>query len=212
MSGAPSPMSSSNYSSISDSDTSNDSGVDSMSAGSLPPDYMDIDEFLIATGVKHFDSTSQNNLVQSFVSQGENLTQKSNIKKTEKTLSSTRAKQKSQSKVDEHEHESIMAKKPKSPTKKRHSDYSYKYNPLPMGKKAKRSFVSDDNKDDKYWKRRIRNNEAARRSRDMRRQREIEISEKWKQLEKENERLKKEVQKLKEKATELEKQLLEKHS
>lgn len=181
-----------------------------MSAGSLPPDYMDIDEFLIATGVKHFDPASQNNLVQSFVSQGNKLTRKENIDRTEKTLSARKERQNRQSNFDEDELE--MERKPKSPSKKRHSDYAYKYNPLPMGRKAKRRFIADDNKDDKYWKRRIRNNEAARRSRDMRRQREIEISEKWKQLERENERLKKEVQKLKEKASELEKQLLEKHS
>ncbi|EDO27663.1 predicted protein, partial [Nematostella vectensis] len=88
----------------------------------------------------------------------------------------------------------------------------YEYNPLPIGKKARRKFVPDQEKDDRYWARRVKNNVAARRSRDMRRQKEIEISMKWKQLEKENARLREELQQLKDRASELEKKLSEKQA
>ena len=55
-----------------------------------------------------------------------------------------------------------------------------------------------------YW---VKNNVAAKRSRDMRRQKEIELSDKYKNLEEENTLLKEEVQRLRIKAAELEQRL-----
>lgn len=94
----------------------------------------------------------------------------------------------------------------KTPMRRRRST-RYVYNPLPISKKADRKFVSTSEKDEKYWERRIKNNVAAKRSRDMRRQKEIEVSEKFKMLERENALLKEEVQRLRVKAVELEKKL-----
>lgn len=93
-----------------------------------------------------------------------------------------------------------------APSRRRRSA-KYIYNPLPISKKADRKFVCQAEKDEKYWERRIKNNVAAKRSRDMRRQKEIEISEKFKNLERENENLKDEVQRLRVKAVELERKL-----
>lgn len=94
----------------------------------------------------------------------------------------------------------------KTPVRRRRNS-KYVYNPLPITKKAKRKFYSQAQKDEKYWERRIKNNVAAKRSRDLRRQKEIEITEKFKSLERENNLLKEEVRKLRMKADELEKKL-----
>ncbi|XP_068701916.1 thyrotroph embryonic factor-like [Montipora foliosa] len=94
----------------------------------------------------------------------------------------------------------------RAPSRRRRSA-KYVYNPLPISKKADRKFVCQAEKDEKYWERRIKNNVAAKRSRDMRRQKEIEISEKFKTLERENARLKNEVQTLRMQAVELERKL-----
>ena len=94
----------------------------------------------------------------------------------------------------------------KTPVRRRRN-CRYVYNPLPIAKKADRKFVTQSSKDEKYWERRIKNNVAAKRSRDMRRQKEIELSDKYKNLEEENTLLKEEVQRLRIKAAELEQRL-----
>ncbi|NXU64455.1 TEF factor, partial [Horornis vulcanius] len=48
--------------------------------------------------------------------------------------------------------------------------------PQPMIKKAKKVFVPDEQKDEKYWTRRKKNNVAAKRSRDARRLKENQIT------------------------------------
>lgn len=63
-------------------------------------------------------------------------------------------------------------------------------------KKARRT-NSKSTKDAQYWERRKRNNLAAKRSREAKREREIQIAEKTAALEKENANLKKQVRKLK---------------
>ena len=57
--------------------------------------------------------------------------------------------------------------------------------------------VQDDSKDTKYWKRREKNNMAAKRSRDARRARENQIVLRASFLEKENEALKESLAKMK---------------
>lgn len=53
--------------------------------------------------------------------------------------------------------------------------------------------VPDEQKDDKYWSRRYKNNEAAKRSRDARRLKENQISVRAAFLERENAALRQEV-------------------
>lgn len=65
--------------------------------------------------------------------------------------------------------------------------------PQPIIKKRKKTFVPDENKDDKYWDKREKNNIAARRSREARRLKENQIALRAAYLEKENKVLKKEL-------------------
>ncbi|XP_033019463.1 thyrotroph embryonic factor isoform X1 [Lacerta agilis] len=68
--------------------------------------------------------------------------------------------------------------------------------PQPMIKKAKKVFVPEDQKDEKYWTRRKKNNVAAKRSRDARRLKENQITVRAAFLEKENTALRTEVAEL----------------
>ncbi|XP_043943031.1 thyrotroph embryonic factor-like [Protopterus annectens] len=68
--------------------------------------------------------------------------------------------------------------------------------PQPMIKKAKKIFVPEDAKDDKYWSRRRKNNVAAKRSREARRLKENQITVRAAFLEKENFALRTEVAEL----------------
>ncbi|XP_053196990.1 hepatic leukemia factor-like isoform X2 [Scomber japonicus] len=65
--------------------------------------------------------------------------------------------------------------------------------PQPMIKKARKVFIPEDLKDDKYWARRRKNNMAAKRSRDARRLKENQIAIRANFLEKENSALRLEV-------------------
>ncbi|TRY59472.1 hypothetical protein DNTS_017868 [Danionella cerebrum] len=65
--------------------------------------------------------------------------------------------------------------------------------PQPMIKKARKMLVPEDLKDEKYWSRRCKNNEAAKRSRDARRLKENQISVRAAFLERENAALRQEV-------------------
>ncbi|XP_062387783.1 TEF transcription factor, PAR bZIP family member b [Sardina pilchardus] len=78
-----------------------------------------------------------------------------------------------------------------NPRKHRFSEDELK--PQPMIKKAKKVFVPDERKDDKYWCRRKKNNVAAKRSRDARRLKENQIAVRASFLERENAALRLEV-------------------
>ncbi|XP_068192188.1 HLF transcription factor, PAR bZIP family member a [Antennarius striatus] len=65
--------------------------------------------------------------------------------------------------------------------------------PQPMIKKARKVFIPEDMKDDRYWARRRKNNVAAKRSRDARRLKENQIAIRAGFLEKENAALRLEV-------------------
>ncbi|XP_053707120.1 HLF transcription factor, PAR bZIP family member a [Synchiropus splendidus] len=65
--------------------------------------------------------------------------------------------------------------------------------PQPMIKKARKVFIPENLKDDKYWARRRKNNVAAKRSRDARRLKENQIAIRAGFLEKENAALRMEV-------------------
>uniref|UniRef100_A0A1A8NKT2 Thyrotroph embryonic factor a n=2 Tax=Nothobranchius TaxID=28779 RepID=A0A1A8NKT2_9TELE len=80
------------------------------------------------------------------------------------------------------------------PRKHRFSEEELK--PQPMIKKAKKVFVPDEQKDEKYWQRRKKNNVAAKRSRDARRLKENQITVRAAFLERENAALRTEVSEL----------------
>lgn len=63
-------------------------------------------------------------------------------------------------------------------------------------------------KDNTYWDRRVKNNIAAKRSRDAKRTKEVNVMERWNFLEEENKRLKKQIANMKERMSELERELL----
>ncbi|XP_064262186.1 D site-binding protein-like [Passer domesticus] len=65
--------------------------------------------------------------------------------------------------------------------------------PQPMARKARKVHVPEEQKDEKYWSRRSRNNAAAKRSRDARRLKENQISVRAAFLERENAALRLEV-------------------
>ncbi|KAL7868977.1 hypothetical protein AOLI_G00129650 [Acnodon oligacanthus] len=68
--------------------------------------------------------------------------------------------------------------------------------PQPIIKKAKKIFVPEEQKDEKYWQRRKKNNIAAKRSRDARRLKENQITVRAAFLERENSALRLEVAEL----------------
>ncbi|XP_072311876.1 TEF transcription factor, PAR bZIP family member a isoform X1 [Eucyclogobius newberryi] len=81
-----------------------------------------------------------------------------------------------------------------NPRKHKFSEEELK--PQPMIKKAKKVFVPDEQKDEKYWQRRKKNNVAAKRSRDARRLKENQITVRAAFLERENSALRSEVAEL----------------
>ncbi|XP_044038483.1 TEF transcription factor, PAR bZIP family member b isoform X2 [Siniperca chuatsi] len=78
-----------------------------------------------------------------------------------------------------------------NPRKHKFSEEELK--PQPMIKKAKKVFVPDEQKDEKYWSRRKKNNVAAKRSRDARRLKENQITVRASFLERENTALRQQV-------------------
>ncbi|XP_012684989.1 D site albumin promoter binding protein a [Clupea harengus] len=76
---------------------------------------------------------------------------------------------------------------------RRHRFTDDELKPQPMIKKARKMLVPDEQKDEKYWCRRVKNNEAAKRSRDARRLKENQISVRASFLERENGALRQEV-------------------
>lgn len=79
--------------------------------------------------------------------------------------------------------------------------------PQPIMKKSRKQHVPDTLKDARYWARRVKNNMAAKRSREARRLKENQIVLRASYLEKENESLKLELQKLREENDQLKKML-----
>lgn len=65
----------------------------------------------------------------------------------------------------------------------------YIYDPKPVKVKPSKTDIPESQKDDSYWEKRKRNNEAARKSREVRRRMEAEVSNKMSTLKKENEAL-----------------------
>ena len=66
--------------------------------------------------------------------------------------------------------------------------------PTPIVRKRKMVPVPEENKDDKYWQKRLKNREATRMSREAKRLKENQISMRAAHLERENKRLHKELE------------------
>lgn len=81
------------------------------------------------------------------------------------------------------------------------------YNPTPVTRKPKRKSIPEELKDAKYWERREKNNVAAKRSRDMRREKECGIKVRVFELERENSKLKEKIEELKKKLASSEEKL-----
>ena len=92
---------------------------------------------------------------------------------------------------------------------KRRKQRTYKYNPKPVQHKSDRKFVPDAKKDPDYWEKRRRNNLAAKKSREDRRRKELEVLNKLSALERHNNELAAQVKALQKKNELLEKSLHE---
>lgn len=73
-----------------------------------------------------------------------------------------------------------------SPVQSTSGDVQESGRPKRAVKRSRKESVPDENKDDKYWRRRAKNNEAAKRSRDLRREKESQIMQRVTYLEREN--------------------------
>ncbi|CAN0412913.1 unnamed protein product [Lampetra fluviatilis] len=88
----------------------------------------------------------------------------------------------------------VPGQEPFDPRRRRFSPDELK--PQPIVKKARKVYVPDDRKDEKYWQRRTKNNRAAQRSREARRFKENQIAVRAAFLESQNAALKREVAEL----------------
>ena len=75
-------------------------------------------------------------------------------------------------------------------------------------RKRKKQFVPDELKNNKYWAKRYKNNEAAKRSREARRLKENQIAMRARYLEEENTALKGEVDVLKKENSDLKQMMM----
>lgn len=80
--------------------------------------------------------------------------------------------------------------------------------PTPITRKAQKKLVKAEEKDDKYWQKRTKNNAAAKRSREARRSRENQIAMRAGYLESDNAALKEELLNVKEELQTLKEKML----
>jgi len=92
------------------------------------------------------------------------------------------------------------------PATRRFSEEELK--PQPIIRKRKKQFVPDELKNNKYWAKRYKNNEAAKRSREARRLKENQIAMRARYLEEENTALKGEVDVLKKENSDLKQMMM----
>ncbi|KYO36249.1 thyrotroph embryonic factor isoform A [Alligator mississippiensis] len=157
-------------------------------------EYMDLDEFLLENGIpsspNHLD-LNQNPLLP--VAELEGKEGASASAASPSSSSSTAVFQQSEAASS-----TVLSSVPGgelfNPRKHKFTEEDLK--PQPMIKKAKKVFVPDEQKDEKYWTRRKKNNVAAKRSRDARRLKENQITIRAAFLEKENTALRTEVAEL----------------
>merc|ERR1719429_279455 len=92
------------------------------------------------------------------------------------------------------------------PATRRFSEEELK--PQPIIRKRKKQFVPDELKNNKYWAKRYKNNEAAKRSREARRLKENQIAMRARYLEEENSALKSEAEVLKKENSDLKQMMI----
>ena len=92
------------------------------------------------------------------------------------------------------------------PATRRFSEEELK--PQPIIRKRKKQFVPDELKNNKYWAKRYKNNEAAKRSREARRLKENQRAMRARLLEEENNALKGEVDVLKKENSDLKQMMM----
>jgi len=80
--------------------------------------------------------------------------------------------------------------------------------PQPIQRKSRKVLVLEEDKDEKYWEKRRKNNAAAKRSREARRSRENQIAMRASYLEKDNQILKEELLSVKEELQAMREQLI----
>merc|ERR1712193_122266 len=97
---------------------------------------------------------------------------------------------------------------PSNPSLAQIQEQQPKFDPTPIQKKSRKQLVRDEDKDEKYWDKRRKNNQAAKRSREARRSRENQISMRASFLEKDNAMLKEELLTVKEELQSLREKLL----
>ena len=105
------------------------------------------------------------------------------------TLLSDQEQQLIEQKLQEEDPKSRRQQQVEHIVKKRRAR-GYKYKPKPLQQRPSRSFVPEDMKDQEYWQRRLRNNHAAKKSREERRKRELEVVASLHTLNQENKHLK----------------------
>ena len=86
--------------------------------------------------------------------------------------------------------------------------FDVNYDPRPITKRSRKRSIPEEMKDDTYWKKRFQNTERARRCREARRVKEIEVAQKVKKLEKEKLELQQEINQLKEQLMSLNERLV----
>ena len=92
------------------------------------------------------------------------------------------------------------------PATRRFSEEELK--PQPIIRKRKKQFVPDELKNNKYWAKRYKNNEAAKRSWEARRLKENQIAMRARYLEEENSALKSEADVLKKENSDLKQMMI----
>ena len=144
-----------------------DSSVSSENSG----DMIDLDNFLVVHNGRASHDKEGGERVETTGDQLTDLLQ--SVKRRHKVL------------VDSYESWSSSEQSDKEKRiRQRRKPRTYKYNPKPVLQKGDRTNVPDALKDREYWERRQRNNEAARKSREERRRKELEVLDKMTSLEK----------------------------
>ncbi|TSX99874.1 Hepatic leukemia factor [Bagarius yarrelli] len=153
-------------------------------------EYMDLEEFLSENGIPANPQNEQSQITQQPLQQSPTLPSPSSVVDLSNRASTSVPVSYEPDPADL-ALSSVPGQEIFDPRKRKFSMEELK--PQPMIKKARKVFIPEDMKDDKYWARRRKNNMAAKRSRDARRLKENQIAIRASFLEKENGALRQEV-------------------
>ncbi|XP_063414315.1 hepatic leukemia factor-like isoform X4 [Mytilus trossulus] len=174
--------------------------------GDISLEYMDLDEFLSENGIPVDLNEASNGSSKSKDSQVSSPKESDCAPTSTVNIKEIQSPQEDDMEDSDSDDESCEeGEETFNPKERKFSEDELK--PQPMIKKSRKVFVPDEQKDDKYWCRRKKNNVAAKRSRDARRVKENQIAMRASYLEKCNNTLTAEVQKLKKENAQLKKSL-----